>query len=105
MGKILNFKNGLTICVECKYIDRKEYKKRIPIWYDLFCGHEKVQREQGIDFVTGEPGYVDHNDFGMVYITSEKSPYCREINTDGKCSLYLDIKESKINLHLMQNST
>ena len=76
-----------TICVNCIFHYNKEPgSPRADGWYNQIC--KAVAREPGIDFVTGQEGYVGRNDLGNTYITEDEFEYCRNINTRGNCEYY-----------------
>ena len=73
-----------TICAQCMNIKRRG---RGEIWYDLYCTERKVQKEIGVDPVTGETGYKSKNDLGGEYISEYPEPYCRDVNK-GNCPYF-----------------
>lgn len=76
----------MNICVKCRYhFASIEPSGR---WYDHYCHHPDLERDQTIDPVTGDPCYLTQNDLGRTHTTDEKHPHCRSINTDGRCGLY-----------------
>ena len=83
-----------TICVNCQHhISRWPGGRTGPsesTWYYQLCGAARYK--EAIDPVSGEECYMRYNSMGERYYTDERHPYCREINTDGKCELY-DAKE------------
>lgn len=72
----------MVFCIHCTH-----FRNNGPHWYDQFCGASL--REEGIDPVSGNKGYVAVNDLGRRYITDEPYAYARDINTDGTCSLFV----------------
>lgn len=49
--------------------------------------HPNVERQLGVDPVTGKQCYTLTNDLGKIVTTDDKNPYCRDIN-DGYCKLF-----------------
>ena len=63
-----------TICVECIYHRGESYKSTA--WHQHEC--HAVGRVEVLDFVTGR----------MMYVEGGKWPFCRDVNTDGRCAFY-----------------
>jgi hypothetical protein len=80
MSQLCN-EQQVTICACCKHHLFTENNR----WH-WFCTHPAVERQLGIDFVTGKPCYYTKNDLGN-NITGEKHPYCYDVNS-GYCTLY-----------------
>jgi hypothetical protein len=70
----------MKICVDCNYHE----KGKTDIWFDQFCLCPEVRREEAIDPVSGETGFMGRNDLGGTYITDYPYPFCRDINK-GDC--------------------
>lgn len=70
-----------TLCVKCKYHNGESAGKP---WYAHRCRHRAVKRQLKQDPVTGRMGYAGRNDLGTVYLSTEESPYCRDVN-HGNC--------------------
>ena len=78
----------ITICAKCKHhYNNLDGQERAYEWSNWFCKHPAVERQLGIDPVTGEQCYTLKNDTGRIVTTDEKHPNCREIN-NGYCELY-----------------
>ena len=87
-----------TICRDCdnlvlKTTDGLKSRKEAGdtevknVWYNFYCG--ATTRETGVDYVTGDIGYVAMNDLGRISIVEEPYPSCREINVEGNCSDFI----------------
>lgn len=79
--------HDITICADCKYHHNRQDGPRTSVWYNWFCTHPSVERQLGIDPVTGKHCYMIKNDLGKTVTTDEKHPNCCHIN-DGYCELY-----------------
>lgn len=66
----------VTICKNCKYFYNAGSKNNL-IWYNLICMHPETQKIY-IDYTIGEK------------IIEEV--HCRDINTEGKCKLFVEKK-------------
>jgi hypothetical protein len=71
----------VTICAKCHHFQRRGLQ-----WYQQFCGASPLPR--GIDYVTGDEGFVRTNHLGKTYLSTEPFAYARDINTQGTCPLY-----------------
>ncbi|KKL55822.1 hypothetical protein LCGC14_2251550 [marine sediment metagenome] len=71
----------MKICRDCRH-----FIQNGAIWYDQFCG--AVENEQGTNPVTGELGFVQKNDLGLVYFGDQRFAYAREINR-GDCEYFV----------------
>ncbi len=76
-----------TICANCKHHRNDTSQMNHEIWYSWFCAHPELEREKGIDPVTGRETYFGKNDLDRVYCTDQKYPYCRDHN-HGNCPLH-----------------
>lgn len=77
----------MTICVRCKHHSYDKKISKDSRWSHL-CKYPGVQREEGIDPVTGEKCFFSKNDLGTMVTTSNKSPFCSSINTCGECEFF-----------------
>ena len=69
----------MNICRDCEH-----FIQRGDIWYDMFCGCPNVEKKTGVDPVTGKTIYISKNDLGRSVGDSQKRPYARDINDDGR---------------------
>lgn len=72
--------NKMKICIDCKHFKKENAGA---IWYNAFCHHPSVKREETIDPTFGHTVYKCDKD-----TSDEKYPYTRDINKEGKCELY-----------------
>ncbi len=72
---------SFTACTKCKHLLSSG-----PIWYDNFCS--AIIREKVRDPYDGIWKYGGVNDLGGEYVTNQRHPHVRTVNTDGKCILY-----------------
>lgn len=73
-----------TICVKCKHHNGAQPQEA---WYNHKCLHPLEKRPIEVDPVTGIQVYAVKNSLGLVSITDESSPYCRDIN-QGNCPMF-----------------
>lgn len=79
--------HDITICARCKHHVNKKDGPRTKQWYNWQCHHPSVERQLGIDPVTGDTCYTTKNSLGEVVTTDEQFPHCKSINK-GYCELY-----------------
>jgi hypothetical protein len=53
--------------------------------YDRHFCYAKQLRKR-VDFVTGKEYNIDKDG----YVTADKHPFCKDINSDGLCTMYVD---------------
>jgi hypothetical protein len=81
-ANIIQLKTNPTICADCKNCVKKNEAN---IWYNYHCG--AIFLPETIDFVTGDTYYIGHGNGDPRNLTSEKHPYCRDVN-DGSCRYF-----------------
>ncbi len=81
----------MTICAKCKHC-KERGDSRGPIWHNFSCGHPEVRIKKGVDWITGEVGYLSKTDLGDVYFQDSPYPMCKKINIAGNCALYEEQK-------------
>jgi len=74
-------------CAFCLHIPDPRRKHSDNDWYDYRCS--AVVNDKKIDFVTGKEAYATHE---AGFLTEDKHPNCKDMNTDGKCTLF-EIKQ------------
>jgi len=84
---VRNNEQNITICAKCQHSFNKKDGPRTQQWYNWFCKHPHVERQLGIDPVTGEKCYTLKNDLDKIVTTREKHPNCRGVNF-GYCEMY-----------------
>lgn len=80
----------MNICANCHFASVSE--RGTPqefVWYNWRCAHPSVQAIPTVDPVTGRRVFVRKNDLGGECADESSAPYCRSINTDGSCRLYV----------------
>lgn len=70
-----------TICKECQHCKVLDDNGG---WYNELCGAEAFARKGVVCSVTGRSGFASANSLGMAYISDDREPYCRDVNT-GTC--------------------
>jgi hypothetical protein len=80
----------MNICAKCKFHRGKEARTpRALMWYNHLCGHLGVRKVKGVDPVTGKTSYRSRNSLGDVLRDDNPMPYCRSVNPEGKCELFV----------------
>lgn len=91
----------MNICVNCKY--HRILNESPQFFFNNVCTSPNVRLEEEIDPVSGKNLYVYievNNDVVKKNFTEIEFPYCKNINTNGKCKHFVskDIPCNFINL-------
>lgn len=73
-----------TICVECRFHNGASPDAS---WLSHRCFYPALEGGEKQDPVTGKIKYANEDSQGIVFLTREKNPYCRDINT-GNCEYF-----------------
>lgn len=75
-----------TICAKC--VSSKNLEPGAPranAWYNWLCTDNTVKHTKGTDPVSGADIWMNEDGYQEEY----EYPYCREVNGDGHCPLYV----------------
>ncbi len=73
------------ICINCQFCNQQDPNLT---WYEYYCGAPEVKRKEGIDPVTGKVKFISGES-----LADESTPFCRDINIDGKCRFFKPAKD------------
>lgn len=73
-----------AICAKCRHV--RIAVRFSPAWYDYRCG--AVSRQPDTDPVSGRKAWSDEDGI----IRDDKHPYCRDVNRDGSCELFSEMR-------------
>ena len=84
--------HDITICARCRHHHNESDGPRTRKWYNWYCQHPHVERQLGVDPVTGDQCYTVVNSLGEVITTDNKWPNCQSLNK-GYCELYEGVND------------